>query len=404
MPVHDSKEFYRKLDMLISKIEMGPETERRQLLTNVIRELVESFGNELSIRNGRLYEVQGSELVLIWELGTSRGESGSFGVSMDYEPVSLLFKHRCYLFDSSTPGLDPDLENRISGGISSVAIVVGRETEHVLAFGLVDGWERESIEFGLNTVRNVLNHTFETADLAADLAETRLIQRSLFPPRYPEFPGYDLAARVITAESVGGDYYDFIPLDSDVLGIATGDASGHGLPAALLVRDVVTGLRMGVEKDMKITPTLLKLNQVIHRSTLSTKFVSLFYGELEDNGNLMYVNAGHIAPFVLMDRGEFRLEVGGSVLGPLPEIRFKRGFIHLDRGGVFAAVSDGIVERTNSSDEQFGEERVGELIRSHRDSSAADIVEAIFEASRSHGIGRWQDDATVVVVKRARKS
>ncbi|MBN1827184.1 MAG: PP2C family protein-serine/threonine phosphatase [Candidatus Eisenbacteria bacterium] len=401
MPVHDSKEFYRKLDTLISKIEMGPGTDRRELLTNVIRELVERFGTELSIRNGRLYEVQGSELVLIWELGTKRNESDSLGVSMDYEPVRLLFKHRCYLFDRSTPGLDPDFENRISGGTSSVAIVVGRETEHVLAFGLVDGWERESIEFGLNTVRNVLNHTLETAYLEADLAETRLIQRSLFPASFPDFPGYDLAARVLTAESVGGDYYDFIPLDSDVLGIATGDASGHGLPAALLVRDVVTGLRMGVEKDMKITPTLRKLNQVIHRSTLSTKFVSLFYGELEDNGNLMYVNAGHIAPFVLQERGEFRLEVGGSVLGPLPEIRFKRGFMHLDRGGVLVAVSDGIVERVNPSDEEFGEDRVWEIIRSHRNCSAVDLVEAIFEASRSHGIGRWQDDATVVVVKRA---
>ncbi len=81
-----------------------------------------------------------------------------------------------------------------------------------------------------------------------------------------------------------------------MLGLAIGDASGHGLPAALLVRDVVTGLRMGIEKDLKVAYVFAKLNRVIHRSNLSSRFISVFYGELEADGNLIYVNAGHFPP------------------------------------------------------------------------------------------------------------
>lgn len=400
MPIHDQKTFYRKLDILLSKIEVVSGGDQIELLSTVMRDLVESFGEELSIRNGRLYEVAGDELVVRRDLRGPNANLAGFQVSMNYPPIQLLFQHQCYIFDSTTPGLDPEFERKILGGTSSAAIVVGHERTSVLSFGLADGWQREEIEFCLNAIRNALNHKLQTIGLAASLEETRMIQRSLFPDKIPNFQGYEIAARAETAEDVGGDFYDFLPLDEEILGIAVGDASGHGLPAALLVRDVVTGLRMGVEKDMKITPALRKLNLVIHRSTLSTKFVSLFYGELERNGNIMYVNAGHIPPYLLLDRGTLRLDVGGSVLGPLPEIRFKRGFAHLDKGGVFVAFSDGIVERTNRKGDQFGEQRLLDAVHRVRGQSAQTVLDAIFRAARDYTKTRWEDDATAVVVRR----
>jgi sigma-B regulation protein RsbU (phosphoserine phosphatase) len=400
MPVYDPKTFYRKLDTLLSKIEVVSGGDQIELLSTVMRDLVESFGVELAIRNGRLYEVVGDELVLRRDLRGPGQDLTGFRVSMGYPPIQLLFLHQCYIFDSTTPGLDPEFEKKILGGTNSAAIVVGREHVSVLSFGLTDGWQREEIEFCLNAIRNALNHKLQTIGLAASLEETRMIQRSLFPESIPGFAGYEMAARAETADLVGGDFYDFLPLDDEVMGIALGDASGHGLPAALLVRDVVTGLRMGVEKDMKITPALRKLNLVIHRSTLSTKFVSLFYGELEKNGNLMYVNAGHVPPFLLLGRGMFRLDVGGSVLGPLPEIRFKRGFAHLDKGGVLVAVSDGILERANRKGDQYGEPRLLDLLQRVREKSAQEILNAVFRAARDHSRSRWEDDATAVVVRR----
>src|SRR4029434_4486679 len=95
------------------------------------------------------------------------------------------------------------------------------------------------------------------------------------------------------AELCVGDSRAFIPLSARRLGIAIADASGHGLPAALQVRDVYTGLRMAVERGFKIVRTVERLNRIIHESRLTTRFVSLFYGEIEDDGNMMYVNAGH---------------------------------------------------------------------------------------------------------------
>ncbi|MFH1682099.1 MAG: PP2C family protein-serine/threonine phosphatase [Candidatus Eisenbacteria bacterium] len=400
MPILDPKSFYRKLDALLSKIQIVSGVKHGELISTVLRDLVEEFGQELSIRNGRAYEIVGNELVLCCDLKSPIARPRDFRLSMEYPPVRLLLEHRCYVFDAATPGMDPAFEVEVVGGTTSAAIVVGRDKEWVLAFGLAEGWERETIEFSLNAIRNALTYRLEHEWLAADLEETRTIQRSLFPDRIPEFPGYQIAARAETAEVVGGDFYDFLPLDEEVMGIAVGDASGHGLPAALLVRDVVTGLRMGVEKDMKITPALRKLNAVIHRSTLSTKFVSLFYGELERNGNLMYVNAGHNPPFLVLDRGVFTLDVGGSVLGPLPEIRFKRGFTHLDKGGILVVFSDGIIERANRKGEQFGEERLQDVLLESRHQPAQEILDAVFRAARDHTRARWEDDATVVVVRR----
>jgi serine phosphatase RsbU (regulator of sigma subunit) len=132
---------------------------------------------------------------------------------------------------------------------------------------------------------------------------------------------------------VGGDLYDFNILDEEILSFAIGDASGHGLPAALLARDIVTGLRMGIENEMKISGVIRKLNRVIHQSRLSTKFVSLVFGELERNGTLVYINAGHPPPLHFKKDAMNRLDVGGTILGPLSDSVFKRGFAFMDPGG-----------------------------------------------------------------------
>ena len=125
-----------------------------------------------------------------------------------------------------------------------------------------------------------------------------------------------MAGFTTPAELVGGDFFDFITVSDRILGVAIADASGHGLPAALQVRDVYTGLRMGVERDFKIVRTVERLNRIIHQSRMTTRFVSLFYGEIEDDGNLMYVNAGHPHPLHFHGRSVTPLEQTGMVLGP----------------------------------------------------------------------------------------
>jgi sigma-B regulation protein RsbU (phosphoserine phosphatase) len=282
-----------------------------------------------------------------------------------------------------------------------VAVVVGEEDQFLLVLRLETGWERETLEFTLNTIRSTMNLNRSTKRFSADLQEASEIQKSLLPERDPVFEGYEIAGRSVPAERVGGDLYDFHVLDERVLGIAIGDASGHGLPAALVARDVVTGMRMGVEKEMKISGVITKLNRVINQSRLSTRFVSLFYGELEHNGTLVYINAGHPPPLLFKGTDIEELRTGGTILGPLQDAVYERGFAFLDPGDMLVLFSDGIIEDIDTAGEMFGKERLVSFLLSVRDEAASEIVEQLFAHLIAFSSGeRLKDDATVIVIKR----
>ncbi len=201
------------------------------------------------------------------------------------------------------------------------------------------------------------------------------------------------------AEIVSGDFYDFIPVSENILGLAIADGSGHGLPAALVVRDIYMGLRMATDRDFKIVRTIEKLNHIIHRGRLTTKFVSLFYGELETGGILIYCNAGHNYPFVLKTNNKIELlSNGGPVLGPTPDATYTRGFAKLDPGDLICLYSDGIVEAHDAHDEEFGLERLQRFVRANRLKSAQEIGEAVLARVAKWGAA-GQDDRTVVIVK-----
>ncbi|MFI5372940.1 MAG: PP2C family protein-serine/threonine phosphatase, partial [Candidatus Eisenbacteria bacterium] len=185
---------------------------------------------------------------------------------------------------------------------------------------------RSELGSALASLRYAILQHLHRRELEDLFEQARAVQQSLLPGGRPTFADYDICAVSVPAQSVGGDLYDFIDVDRDTLAIAVADASGHGLPAALQARDVATGLRMGVERDLKVTRMIEKLNRVIHRSGLSTRFVSLVFGELERNGNLSYVNAGHPPPLLIDDKGTHELSVGGLILGPDPEVLYKLGF------------------------------------------------------------------------------
>ena len=135
-------------------------------------------------------------------------------------------------------------------------------------------------------------------------------------------------------EEVGGDFYDYIPVTDKILGLAIADVSGHGLPAALQVRDIYMGLRMGLARDFKIVRTVERMNQIIHQSTLTSRFVSMFYGELELNGVFIYVNAGHPPPFHLARRRRrcASSRRAGRCSGRSPDATYERGFVIMKPG------------------------------------------------------------------------
>ena len=394
----EPKTFYRKLDSLLNKI--GQEKSGKDFLFSIVSELEKTFGTDLNIGNGRIYEERENEYVLI---STFNSQSKHIMPKIPFESEALqaLLKSKTYIFDDPSLTLDKSINAHGEYGIPAAITVRSSENRWLFVFELKSGWVREEIEFCLNAVRTVLNYRLTSESVTNEMQQAVHIQQSLLPASVPEFPGFDIAGKSIPAELVGGDLYDYYTFDNDVCGICVGDASGHGLPAALLVRDVVTGLRMGLEKHFKMVYTFKKLNTVIHRSVYSTSFVSLFYGEVEKNGNILYVNAGHPAP-ILFDKNEItELESTGLILGALPEIDIQRGHAFIKPGNVLVLYTDGILERVNNKLEEFGLERLKKVIIDNLDKSAAEIMEVIFESSHVFGGGKkWEDDATVVVIKR----
>lgn len=384
------KEFYRKLDSLIVKIKKRVGT--RDALALVLGELVEEVGEELKIKSGCIYKLR---MGYFYRIGGALGdETDSWPEIIGrYEPfLKLISLHKSYIFiDNEVP----------PWGNNSVAALVGEDEQYLMVFRLKPDWERETLQFSINVIQNIINFSSSTSRFTADIQEAYEIQRSLLPRFKIEYPGYEIAARSVPAERVGGDFYDYGILEDDLLSFSIGDASGHGLPAALLVRDVVTGLRMGIEKEMKISEVVKKLNRVIGKSRLSTRFVSMFFAELEESGTLVYVNAGHPPPILIKDSKEEKLTRGGSILGPMENATFERGFAFMDPGDFLVMFSDGIFETMNADGEMFGEERIVNYFRENINKPVSSIVEGLFDyIYEFRNDDKLLDDATLFVIKR----
>ena len=164
---------------------------------------------------------------------------------------------------------------------------------------------------------------------------------------------------------------------------------------------------MGLTRDFKVSRTVERLNAIINRSKLVSKFVSLFIAELETNGNLIYTNAGHVPPFILHEDGDIEyLREGGMVLGPSPDTTYRRGFAQLRPGEILVLYTDGITECPHAlTGEEFGVARLQKLILRQAHRPAHEIVEAVFRAvARFAGDDTPTDDQTLVVVRRPASS
>ena len=391
----DPKLLYRRLDGLLGAFD--PTRPGPVLMRAFLADAFRLLGDDLRLKAGTLYVERRDGFERVEGVGD---EARGMPENLDCADASLrlVLQHGVYIFDAPFPGAD-------WGGLTlpwpSAAVAVGvRPSRHVLWFALRKKWIREELDFALNTIRAALGSRLADERVRGSFRQAAQIQQSLLLDEPPAFKGYEIAARSIAAEEVGGDFYDFFTFGDELLGLAIGDASGHGLPAALLVRDVVTGLRMGLEKDLKMGYVFGKLNRVIHRSNLSSRFVSLFYGELEETGNLIYVNAGHPPALIFTSAGIRELSIGGTVIGPLPEARFQRGIAYLDAGDVLVLATDGILERRGGGGAFFGQAGLERAVRD-RDSPATEILDRVFAAAEAFGDERpWDDDATLVVVKR----
>jgi sigma-B regulation protein RsbU (phosphoserine phosphatase) len=229
------------------------------------------------------------------------------------------------------------------------------------------------------------------------------IQKDLLPKSRPDVAGYDIAARSIPAQMVGGDYYDFIETVGGEMAICLGDVSGKGLPASLLMANLQATLRGQTLIHGPVSESVARSNKLLFQSTDPEKFATLFYSVLNtDSHEMSFCNAGHEIPFIVSsDEEPIRMETGGMALGVLEEFPYQEDKVVLRVGDLLIIYSDGIPDATNEFDQPFGEEKLLSMVKELRDRPAMEIIDGIIAAVQEHeGETEQLDDLTLVVVKR----
>lgn len=229
------------------------------------------------------------------------------------------------------------------------------------------------------------------------------IQVNLLPKEVPKIEGYDISGVTLPAQTVGGDYFDFIQLDEKRWAFAVGDVSGKGLPASLLMANLQATLRGQALWSSSISQCLERSNNLLCRSTGKSAFVTLFYGELNIlSHSFQFGNAGHNRPLLYRDQGHIeQLDTGGLVLGFLEDQSYPEGHISFHPGDVLIIYSDGIVEAVNENHEEFGVERLRLALNTNRAGSARQILDGIISTVRAfYGSVEQRDDMTLLVIKR----
>lgn len=265
----------------------------------------------------------------------------------------------------------------------------------------------------LTTLASVASIRVENASLLeARMARERMeheltlateIQQRFQPSTMPECDGYEFQGISFSCYEIGGDYYDFIERHDGKMFIALGDVSGKGTAAALLMSSLHAAIHAQVAAKSSLLETVKSVNQYLADNTPSNRFVTLFIAELDSaTGTLNYINAGHNPPLIgRMDGTIEQLDSGGFPLGILPMAEYEMGQLQLNSGEALVIYSDGVSEANNLKGDEFGIERLSEVIAKNLTRSASglrDKVESSLSAfTQTAPAG---DDITLVIVKR----
>ncbi len=254
-----------------------------------------------------------------------------------------------------------------------------------------------------NLLQTVADEVAQRERLNREVEIAREVQERLFPQKLPFIAGLDYAGHCRPALGVGGDYYDFLALPQQNLGIAIGDVSGKGIGAALMMASLQASLRSEATRAPEnLAAAVANINRLVYEASSSNRYATFFYGQYDPaQGKFDYVNAGHNPPMLFhRDGAVTRLEPGGTVVGLLQEAQYDQGSVRLGPGDVLVAFTDGISEAMNLADEEWGEDRLMDSIRRATASSAQELLEYIFAAAtRFAGTAPQHDDMTLVVLR-----
>lgn len=304
-------------------------------------------------------------------------------------------------------------------GIRSV-LAVPLSVDERNVFGLIYAdsptWEATFTEEHLNILTTLasvasirvenatlLEERFERERMERELELATEIQQRFQPAGPPMLEGYEFQGISFSCYEIGGDYYDFIPKKDEKMIIALGDVSGKGTAAALLTSSLHAAIHAQVTSQSDLGEMITAVNRYLAENTPANRFVTLFTAELDpSNGKMQFINAGHNPPLVGRADGSVeQLASGGLPLGILPGAEFETGELDLGPGDTLVIYSDGVTEAVNLQEEEFGMERLEQVISSNSAASASglrDKVEAALSAFTQTAPAN--DDITLVIVKR----
>ena len=243
--------------------------------------------------------------------------------------------------------------------------------------------------------------TLEKRKLEEDLKIAREIQKTFLPKEDPSIAGFDISGINISSERVGGDYYDFIPIVENQLGVAIADSSGKGIPASLIMAAFRASLKAEIRNNYTIRTIFNKVNYLLFESLERENYVTAVYGVLDTKSKILtFSNGGHNPPILYRPNGTIEyLTEGGIALGMFPNSTYEERSIPLNKGEVIVFYTDGTTEAMNEKREEFGVKRLEEIIRNHRSLPARDLQTKIIDRINEFSGGKRSDDLTMMVIK-----
>jgi sigma-B regulation protein RsbU (phosphoserine phosphatase) len=277
-------------------------------------------------------------------------------------------------------------------------------------------FSQNDLEFGSGLVTQAIvslenswyfREAIERKKIEQELKLAATIQENLFPAKMPDLERYELAARNRPARQCGGDYYDALPVglagaDRPYL-VCVADVSGKGLPASLLMSNIQATLRALLGRTTSLVELAWDTNELLYATTPSSKYVTAILVEIDPvSGKARYVNAGHTSSLLLRSNGEaIWLTATGTPLGLMSGLPYEEGGLQLEKGDLLALFSDGVTEAQDEGENEYGEERLAELLRPIAQLPANAIVDRVFEdIDRFAGAAPQYDDITLMVLKR----
>jgi sigma-B regulation protein RsbU (phosphoserine phosphatase) len=235
-----------------------------------------------------------------------------------------------------------------------------------------------------------------------DLALARSIQVGLLPEHPPQLEGFDIAVSHRPSLEVGGDYYDFIRMAPDTTLMVVADVEGKGVGSAMVMANLQATLHALLAHLHSLERLVESLNDMMLTDTRGQKFMTMFVALLDQpHRTLHYVNAGHVPPAVVRSNGTVDyLREGGMVVGLFPSQHYDRGHVRMEPGDIFVGCTDGITEAMNTADDEYGQQRLVDLVSRERAQRAPEIVQSVLtEVDLFSRGGTHEDDRVILILK-----